>query len=104
MFLEGDLNLEMEMSKIVPIFCLRFYQLFRMKGPNYIHCITGEINAVLGQMKLSTRYTSAQRFYKEIPMVVCYGNQIVNNSPKHLLWELSNLFMRGLVYILIWRA
>lgn len=42
-----------------------------MRGPNYIHCITGEINAVLVQMKLSTRYTSNQRFYKEIPMVVC---------------------------------
>lgn len=41
-----------------------------MKGPNYIHCVTGEINAVLGQMKLSTRYTSMQRFHKEIPMAV----------------------------------
>lgn len=41
-----------------------------MKGPNYIHCVTGEINAILSQMKLSTRYTSGQRFYKEIPMVV----------------------------------
>lgn len=41
-----------------------------MRGPNYIHCITGEINAVLVQMKLSTRYTSNQRFYKEIPIVV----------------------------------
>ena len=54
-----------------------------MKGPNYIHCITGEINAVLGQMKLNTRYTSAQRFYKEIPMVVCNfmkSSLLVGNS------------------------
>ena len=44
-----------------------------MKVPNYIHCVTGEINAILSQMKLSTRYTSTQRFYKEIPMVVRSG-------------------------------
>lgn len=55
-----------------------------MKGPNYIHCITGEINAVLGQMKLSTRYTSAQRFYKEIPMVVICLILLFTNSPKRL--------------------
>ena len=41
-----------------------------MKGPNFIHCIMGEINAILAQMKLNTRYTSVQRFYKEIPIVV----------------------------------
>lgn len=57
-------------------FChLLCFRLFRyvgpdMKGPNFIHCIMGEINAILGQMKLNTRYTSVQRFYKEIPIVV----------------------------------
>ena len=49
-----------------------------MKGPNYIHCVTGEINALLGQMKLSTRYTSMQRFHKEIPMAVCACESLID--------------------------